>query len=157
MPLKTPFPIISNVQRTRRPSANFSGFPNWAVSGSSSRISRIGDFGTLLQKKKNIKKIKPALRIWEHKKYQGPDHVQSVCGWVIAEKFGLASQVCWQSHPKFFIQNSLSVFTIHFYMIWSQMFLFTYNCTYRNVLTLRPSIDSQFIEISSILLTYPFT
>ena len=39
----------------------------------------------------------------------------------------------------------------HFYMIWPQMFLFTYNCTYRNVLTSRPSIDSQFIEISSIL------
>ena len=58
MPLKTPFPIISNVQRTRRPSANFSGFPNWAVSGSSSRISRIGDFGTLLQKKKKYKKDK---------------------------------------------------------------------------------------------------
>ena len=29
--------------------------------------------------------------------------------------------------------------------------LFTYNCTYRNVLTSRPSIDSQIIEISSIL------
>jgi hypothetical protein len=67
MPLKTPFPMISNVQRTRRPSANFSGFPNWAVSGSSSRISRIGDFGTLLQKKIKIMHNNWELRIWERK------------------------------------------------------------------------------------------